>query len=313
MRLWLGCFIWLGTAACAMAATLPLIAPPQDFGLLQPSANHFYGSSGGNPRWAIASWDIPGGNLPQFSKHMSAGVTVLSTVAPESGVRIEQTGTGKTAYALSQNGAALPCSNAAGQPRESDLFASVNGDNVTPPERSGMLLTGADAPALSAMTQLLATATVTYHYGDAAPRRVCPVAQGSPIIALILSDTALHQTLFYQLSLGHVCGPQPASRTQLCEAVSTHPAINFFYRKNPFGADDLLPLYGQPYFTNGETRSLRLNLLPHLIQIIKSGPPGMDREPAHWTVTGYYNGQIIFGGITMATTWRGVALDAVTP
>ncbi len=301
----------------AQAAEIPIFSPPYDFVLLDPQSppppgGPFpYASTGGTPTWGISSWDIPGGKLPPFLTG-PAGMNILFTSsAAESSVKIAHTPSGLAVYQLFQNGAALPCEEG-GAPRESDLFASPNGYGTKPPAGSGLLLAPDQAPALTGLAQLVSSATVMLQYANAVPSKVCPVSQGAPLVSVILNNLTAHQTLFYQLALSNVCGPQPRARARLCEAWGTHARSSYFFQRNPFGVDDALPAFNQPWLANNETRTISIDLLPHLIKFVANGPPKMDHNPAHWSVGSYYNGQHIWGGLTMTTTWEDVSLVAIT-
>jgi hypothetical protein len=307
MRVFLSCAILLLLACGARAATVPVFSAPYDFALLEPQyppppgGPVAYATTSGTPQWSIANWNIPGGKLPPFTVSMQGTNTVFTSRAPESSVVITQTPAKTASYQLSQNGAVLPC-DTGGEPRESDLFAGSYNQH-TPPEK---LLT------LTALTNLISTATIKYQYGEATPRHVCAVSQGSALISVILNDQTKHQTFFYQLELSDECGPQPAARARMCETSRTNPKPSFFFGKNPFGADEALTLFGQKWLANNETRTIHVDLLPHLINLVENGPPEMDHDPSHWTIGAYYNGQHIWGDMTMTTTWSRVSLLATT-
>jgi hypothetical protein len=215
-----------------------------------------------------------------------------------------------TIITLSQDGDVLPCVGPGGQPRESDLFLSPNrtaNDFDVPGYVSPL-----HAYSLTALQHLTVQATVSYTAEPATKSEVCGVAQGGALIAVILDNPVRHQTLFYQLALTIVCGPQPAERLAFCAKMRSEPWSNFFFTKNPFGVDDRLPLLGQAFLAPGETRTIKADLLPRLIGFLKAGPLALDSDPSHWTIGGFYAGQNIWGGVKLTTHWSSVRLIADT-
>jgi hypothetical protein len=311
-------FAWatLVGAAPAGAAQIAVFSPPYDFALLDPQSPpppggpYPYAITGGSPGWNIASWDIPGGKLSPFKTSPAGMNTLFTASAAQAMVKIAHVPDGTAVYQFSQNGAVLPCDEN-GRPREADLFASPNAAGTKPPDQAGMLIPQGETLMLGGLAQLISTVTVTLQYGVAAGK-TCSVAQGDPLLSVVLNDPVQHQTLAYQLALSNVCGPQPAARVRACEDWGAHPRGVFYYRRDPFAVDDTLPSYGQPWLADNETRQITIDLLPHLLKFIASGPPAMDHNPADWTLGAYFNGQHIWGGLTMTTTWKNVSLVAIT-
>ncbi|MDD2878429.1 MAG: hypothetical protein PHT60_14455 [Acidiphilium sp.] len=302
----------------AEAAKVDMVVPFGNLLVLSPKTP---GPGGPKPytmtnpaaRWSIAQWDIPGGALSPFvTQQHDDLVTILKSHSKEASVQIIRTLAGET-LRLTQTGAPLSCLTPDGTPRESDLFASPNGGAKYGVGRPGLLLPGDKIPTLTQMTRLEQSFTLSVVQGLAPTHKGCAVNQGGALIALILQTPATHpiQTLFYQMTLSRICGPGTAARVRLCNAPPTHPS--WFFVKNPFGVDDVLPLAGQPFLASGETRNVSLNLLPRLIDVVKNSPPGMDHNPADWKVTGVYIGQHIWGDVTLQSTWANYRLVAVTP
>jgi hypothetical protein len=299
-----------------LAAELPVFQPVHQFGLLSPqdppprSGPLVYAISGPAPNWHIASWSIPGPHLPAFAVSQQGGETIYDSRAPEAQVSLHVLGDGSAFYVLSQNGAILPCEKR-GQPDEADLFSSPNSASVKPPAVAAVLIRS-NSISLASMAHLYATQTVGFTYGYATSSPSCAVNKGAPLIAVILNNLVAHQTLFYQLALGGMCDDRQAAAGEACQARMANPHGSFFSRANPFGVDDALPLLGQPWLRNHETRALKLDLLPRLLTFIQSGPAAIDHDPSHWVLGSYYNGQHIWGDVTMQTVWKQVSLTVVT-
>jgi hypothetical protein len=302
-------------AAAASAESRSMFKPPFDFSIRDsreppaPGGPRPYTATGPDSAWSVIAWNIPDGDLPPFQRSKSGADTVFVSRAAEATVTVIQQPDGQARYSFSQDGAALPCNTPEGKPRESDLFAHPNGARNQ--FETSAYLAKIGSIKINDLKSLISVATLSYSAQLSVPHRECPVAQGAAVIALILRDFVDRQTLFYQMELSQACGLQPGPRAARCERLSRAPRPNFFARQTPFGIDDPLPLHGQPFLADGETRKLSIDLLPRVKIAIATGPQGMSRDPSHWTVTGYYNGQIIFGGLRLETTWTDVSLIAV--
>lgn len=294
----------LSAALTAHGAPIPLVPSFGEFALRDPADPPppgppvFYAPTGPGPTWQIAQWNIPGGRLSPFSVSRSGDRETLTSTAPEATVRIIRDAHGQT-IELSQDGAVLPCTDAHGAPRESDLAFGPNA-----------LMTS--NVALAGLRSLKLTTTVSVRYGMTAHPKGCMVNQGAALVSVVLDNLSRRppQTLFYKFSLNPLCGPGPASRVRSCENWTKAPG--FYFTHAPFGVDDWLPLLGQPYLKEGEQRTIEIDLLPRLKQIIRSGPNEMDHDPSHWVVNSAYAGQHIWGDFKLAATWSAFRLVANT-
>jgi hypothetical protein len=296
----------VGQDFVASIGNIGLLAPPDP---PPPGGPKIYASTGPTPNWNVAQWNIPGGELSPFTSEEAGGALVQTASAAEAQVHIIRRGR-DVQVILAQDGTVLPCESA-GRPRESDLLLSPNGRSVTKPGISGLALQGAANLPLTGLSRLEFSADVAVAAGITEYRKGCPVDQGGATIGLVLSqkDVAHPQTMFYQLHIDEICGIQPAARDRICHA--THSQLQYFFRTNPFGADDFLPLNHQPYLHNGEDRALRLDLLPRLKLIIAQSPPAADHDLSHWYVGGIYVGQAIWGDVTLRSSWSHVHLVAI--
>lgn len=269
-----------------------------------------YTASGPAAGWGVVAWDIPGGDLSPFTTIKGDYGTVSISRAAAATVTVTRAPTGETVIGLSQDGAVLPCLSPGGGPRESDLFLSPN-ESVNAFDVSGYAATSHAYP-LTALRHLTAIATVSYRAGRAAKKETCGVAQGSVMIAVIFDNRIRHQTLFYQLALTLICGPQPAPRQAFCRAMQSIPRSNFFSTRNPFGIDDRLPLLGQPFLMPEETTTVHVDLLPRVLGFLRTAPWSMDPDPSHWSLGSIYAGQNIWGGVSLSTQWSALQLVADT-
>jgi len=298
----------------AIAEQIPLVTPPRDFVLKEPESPpppggpFTYATTGGKPNWYIQAWNIPAGKLSAFVERKVGSNTVFSSNAPEAAVQIVQLPGGRASYRLAQDGTALPCSHQ-GEPLESNLVAGPSALNTEAPEGP---LHHHDLLPIAQLVHLVASATVEIRFEPAQSRKECAVSQAAALISVVLNNRTAHQTLFYQVALNLGCGPQPEARQRLCETLTNHPRASYYFRTNPFGVADVLPLFGQNWLPNNQRYTLHLDLLPHLLWLIGTGPSAMDHDPAHWTIDGYYNGQHIWGDVKMTSEWEDVGLIATT-
>lgn len=290
-------------AASSHAATLSLLAPFGDFALrgpvqpTTPGPPDFYAESGPNPGWQIAQWDIPDGKLAPFAKTSQGELTLLTATAPEASVTIARN-KGAESIGLAQDGAVLPCLTADGKARESDLLFG-------PKDRSAPGSNALRLPptSLAGLRYLIVSATVRVSYGMTAHPKGCNINQGVAGVGLVFNNLTRHppQTLFYQLGFNEYCGLGPAEYVRSCVRASRRPG--YFFKHNPFGVDDRLPLAGEPLLRNGERRQIAVNVLPRIEALIAAAPKEMDHEPSHWVLDNLYAGQGLWGDFRLSSQW----------
>jgi len=289
---------------CAQAAPRSLLTPFGDFAIrapnlpTRPEPPNYYATSGPDPGWQIAQWDIPAGRLSPFRTSREGAREVLTATSPEATVRLVR-GPGSESITLVQDGAVLPCLTAKGEPRESDLFFSPK-DRSSPGPKA---LTSDPVPLAGVRSLVLAT-TVTFRIGATSRPKGCRVNQNMTLASVVLNDRIARppQTFFYQLALAPSCGPDSVPRWQPCD--SGGQAAWFYSTRRPFGADDYLPNLGERYLKNGERRALTVDVFPRIMRLIESGPKPMDHDPRHWEVDNFYAGQAIWGDVRLSTTWE---------
>ncbi len=282
--------------ACALPATAQSLLPPfNGFALDEPpdppphGAPAHYGATAPQAAWVIAQWNIPGGKLSVFAPDGSGAFKADST---EAHVQVTP---GAGTINFHQTGAVLPCSSSNGSPRESDLFFAPAGSRLV------------KLVPLEGLGGLQQQAVVTLQAAVLA-NAVCKVNLGYAVLAVTLVDRKVQpaQVFFYQLELSQLC--QVPAGAPACPSAHSH--MYYYGRKNPYGADDYLPLAGRPYLASGETARLSINLLPRLITALQDGPAGIDRDPSHWVVSSAYYGQHIWGKVELSTSWSDVKLTA---
>jgi hypothetical protein len=310
-------FCSVGSPCFASAGDFPLIVPMSGFSLTSPNdalgqeSLKPYAQTDGILQWSVGAWNIPGGKLPPFTKRADKEGAVFSTQAPAArvGIAIEPSGTRLT---LAQNGRVVPCEGKNNRPFEFDLFAAPNDARVKPPRWPGYLSPAIQNSDLNALTGLIFQADVQMTQGLATPGKHCQTNFGNAVVAVILNDRATHpaQVFFYQLFVSRFCGVIASIKLPSC---GLETKMLQFFKKNPFGTDDYAPLAGAAWLAPGRKTKIQIDLRPRLISAIETAQGGVDQNLSHWRVGSMYLGQIIYGDVTLQSTWRNVTLTAQTP
>jgi hypothetical protein len=321
-----------GLSNAAHSAETDLFTPPAGFWLApkrRSGANEnriqLYGATDPQARWYISQWQSPNEDLPPFRRMTSSpGTTTWRTENSAASVELTRSPQG-VRYELSQDGSRLPCSTAGGQPREFDLFAGANTRSVSE-EAPSARLADADRRApirLDSLRSLVLTvnADVAVAAGTTADTG-CQINRANVLAAVVLRNSVAspRQVFFYQLALFTFCRPGPTEA-----ACRQGIGRSFFWwageearnrqgkivlRK--FGYRDTLTNFGQPMLAPAEPSVIRLDLLPHLAALIRSGENGLDPDLSHWEIGSVYHGQNIWGAVRLQTTWSDFRLIAVT-
>ena len=305
----------LVNAASVKASEDPLFLPQYDLSIRQagnpakPGNPPAYAATRPKATWSIIAWNIPDGQLPPFSESRGAEGSVFSSHTPSASVVIKQKANSGSELELSQDGRVLPCNTANGHPAEFDLFLHPN-DKADAYEQVGYTAAPEFKQGLDALSTLKVKTRLSFRAGDADRSEECGVASSNVTAGFILGNPSAKQTLFYDIVLATACGKQPQKRLDHCKSFLSHPWLSYFSRKTPFGVDDPAPLLGEPFVRNGEARDIDLDVLPGLLAAIERAPDGMDRDPAHWRLTGFLDGQVIYGGMKVATTWSNLTVAA---
>ena len=265
-----------------------------------PGGPRVYSQTSSDPHWFVSQWKIAGAKLSPFVQSREGGGTVFRAATSAAHVTISHVGGGSTVE-LGQDGSIVPCVTEAGRPREADLFLSAGHQTgITPGSRDGRPLTS--------LSRLREIATVSFAAEPAPSPKGCDVSKGAVIVAIILRDFAVEpaQTFFYQLLLADFCLRNGRGRP--CDRPATR--MQNYTAKNPFGANDRLVFFDSGLAVNAAPRSIDIDVLERLKQAVGNGPAAMDRDVAHWSVTGGYLGLISFGDVKLGSTWSGYRLVA---
>jgi hypothetical protein len=315
--------IWLASGAVVLlmnttqlqAKEAPLFTPQYDLSIrgatlpARPGGPLPYSATRSKATWSVVAWGIPDGPLPAFSESREGAGAVFSSRTSSASVVIKQRANAGAELELSQNGAILPCNTANGRPAEFDLFLHPN-DKANSLEQSGYTAAEEFKDGLDALSTVTLRTRLSFKVENVERSDECSVSSGNAVVGFILADPNSKQTLFYDVALASACGKQPEKREAHCEDYLSQPHSVYFAKKTPFGVDDPAPLQGVPFVRNGESRTIKLNVLPGLLGAIERGPADMDRDPSHWKLKGFLNGQFIYGGIEITTTWSDLTVLA---
>lgn len=311
-------FVMLACTGVAKADEFSLFVPMSGFSLLEPTypappgGPVAYSQTDGALEWSVGPWGSPGGRMPPFKATQDGqGNSIFSTHSAGAGVIVTR-GLAGTTLDLEQNGQMLACNDAAGHPQEFDLFAEPNGAGVKSPRLAGLFPAGFSKQPLSTLSHLYLSANVTMQESLADSRKHCQVNIANTQFSVILINDVSepNQVFFYQLLFSRFCGAAPTIKLNSCGMEKKK--IEQYSPKNPYGADDFLPLLGMAWLEKGQKTSIQADLLPRLKQAISTGPAGLDKDITHWHIGSVYLGQIIYGDLTLRSSWRDVSLLAET-
>ena len=265
-----------------------------------PGGPFVYSQTSSDPHWFVSQWKIAGSKLSPFVESHAGNATIYRATTDAAHVTITHAA-GDSVVELGQDGSIVPCLTEAGRPREADLFLTAGHQNgITPGSRDGRPLT-----SLSGLREI---ATVSFAAEAAPAPKGCDVSKGAVIVAIILRNFAVQpaQTFFYQLLLGDFCLRNGRGRP--CDRPVTR--MQNYTAKNPFGANDRLTFFDRPLTINAAPRTIDIDILGRLKEAVDNGPAAMDRDVAHWSLTGGYLGLISFGDVRLGSTWSGYRLVA---
>jgi hypothetical protein len=241
-----------------------------------------------SPGWHVAQWNIPQDLLP--------GCGRASWMIANSHAKVRYLG---DAYVLSQNGntTALACG------KEFDLYLETNNPRSYSDSPDGFMT----SKSIAALTSLRLNVTSLVSYEAVAPR--CSVNYVGYVVAMVLTNPAAKQTLFYQIVLrdsrgggyypwGAWCGGnEAASNGTFCVD------------------DDIRGLQGYDVDANGAAVYNSIDVLWRVRQIlssqhVKRSGVALNSDMNGWKLQNLYFGQKLQGGVVATSQWSGMSLDA---
>jgi hypothetical protein len=323
IKFWVFAAMLLAVPLGAAAQTGPF-APPTGFMLL---SSHDRDPATGRPavtnastpdaNTQISQWKAPG-DFPPFSCGKQADATVCDTADAWSSVKtVKKTG-GVFSVSLSQDGAAAPCRIPMGFPSELDLF-------IQPKGLAPAYAKTKDFPSLAQMTSFDESGVFTVDDAGPSPGpEVCPANHAGATLGLILVDDKVQpaQMFWYSVKLFGVCIPGKPSYANCAAGLATPRTVWVWTGTQGPGAHIEKDMMGDVRLVNfdvvdppqafglqqaqvGQPETIKLDFLHRFTTLIGSGQYGIDPDPSHWRLAGVTQGQALWGGTKLATTWQG--------
>jgi hypothetical protein len=76
-----------------------------------------------------------------------------------------------------------------------------------------------------------------------------------------------------------------------------------------YGVNDSVSVYGMGSLTVGVERIFSLNVLSRVRELIAGNPVGLDKDPSHWVVRGFYSGTATHAQARIESTQRSFGLE----
>jgi hypothetical protein len=270
---------------------------------------YFTVGSGVSP-WFITQW----GNPVDLANHGApsdascSATPLMSRANGSSHICLLPGPSGLFTVELAHNGNDLQCASAtesdpSASGKEFDMFISED------PFNKG-ISSYANSPPIDKFTSLSYSFTLSMTYAVIGTR--CSIAgnnpyfdQADPMAALVLYDPSTNQTLFYQILLSE-------NTSAVYDQCGTSPSWYFAPQPNNptiYGVNEYVTSYGVSCGKRSDgVRTYALDPLPHLQNLIKNSPIGMDKNSSHWTIRGTYIGTIGYGDFSIVSLWSKVSL-----
>ena len=265
-----------------------MFLPPSGLWLLASDhSGRLYGPSSVAANWKIAQWDIPA-DIPPFDANGLSANTYAS-------VQFRPGGT----IALAENLSGVACMKVfpSGRKfvREVDLLA---GPNKRSQAGNAAVADADDTEPLTQARNIVLTVTLSLKT-LAVIDKACGNNRMNVTEAVVLTNIASRQTLFYQLRLATLDGAGGVRR-------NAPVAPNWFFAgqniqsgtSGQFGFGDNVTIFGAPFTEPGASTNYKFDLLARLKQLIAEGARfGMAQNLSQWRITGAYEGLAGWGHV----------------
>jgi len=303
-------------AGSAAAQTVQPYNPPTGYTLVSNrGALAQYGATSAVPNWRITQWGASG-QMQNFAMKSSGNFESDNNFAS---AKVAPNG----AVTLVQDGAAISCTDAGGQPQEFDSLI----EPVPAALNRAVYPTKAAFPSLAQLQSINVSGTVTVNEGRASPGSVpCELNQANVHYGIMLIDKAVSPTqmMWWGVPLAHFCEPDPAAPDDphYRHCMNRSPVAQWYWtgltgRKHltkdkdgnikivNFAVSDVPGTFGLSEISGNAPMALNVDFLPRLSALIGSGKFGIDPNLADWKVTEFSYGQSLWGDTYLSTTWQG--------
>jgi hypothetical protein len=278
----------LGAAITANAARCePVFDPPGETLSIHPLAQHgeLYGTARDSAAWHVAQWNNPGGDVADFKDGR----------AVNDGLSIEIDHGAEPHFKISQNGEQLRCEEN-GNPLEFDGFlgsnTKANNPNLPSAEHGDMR-----SVPLSKLGSLTQEISLKLNQAGLVGSR-CAVSKSLSLVCVVFTNKQSKQTFFYQISL---------------YGFNLNPKSFWWAKGRPngrYGFNQVTDVAAKPWAV-GDSRKLKLDILPAVQSLITSSGVGIDPNLDNWVLSAAYFGNTLYGQVRLETEWSSYRLEAV--
>lgn len=277
------------SATAPVARCEPVFDPPGQDLSIHPLAQHgeLYGAARSSAAWHLSQWNNPSGDIADFSGSRAANDSLTVEVAHGA----------EPHFKIMQSGEGLRCEGGAGSPLEFDGFIGTNTKANNPGLPSAE---HGDIRALpiSKLGSLVQDMTLKVNQAALVGSSRCAVSKSLSIVCVVFTNTDAKQVFFYQIAL---------------YGFNLNPKSFWWAKGRPngrFGFNQVTDIAARPW-TMGDSRSLRLDILPAVASLITTSGVGIDPNLDHWFLSAAYFGNTLYGQVRLDTEWSSYRLDAV--
>ncbi len=274
--------------AASAARCEPVFDPPGERLSIHPldQRGELYGAAREQAAWHVAQWNNPSGALADFRAGRAANDSMV--VAIDGGAEPH--------FRIAQNGEQLRCEGN-GAPLEFDGFIGTNtrGNNPGLPTAEH-----GDVPAipLSKLGSLTQEMGLKLNQANLVGNSRCAVSKSLSIVCAVFTNRDAKQVFFYQIAL---------------YGFNVNPKSFWWARGRPngrFGFNQVTDVAAKPWAV-GDSRKLKLDILPAVRSLITTSGVGIDPNLDHWSLSAAYFGNTLYGQVSLDTEWSSYRLEAV--
>lgn len=266
----------------------PVFDPPGETLSIHPLAQHgqLYGAARDSAAWHVAQWNNPAGDIPDFTGGRAAN----------DGLAVEIVHDTPPHFSISQDGGQLHCEEN-GRPLEFDGFLGSNtkANNPNLPSAENGTIISVPLSKLGALTQEI---QLKLNHANLVGGSACGFSKSLSIVCVVFTNKQAKQVFFYQIVL---------------YGFNVSPKSFWWARGKPngrYGFNQVTDLAARPW-QEGESRQLKLDILPAVENLIGASGVGIDPNLDNWVLSAAYFGNTLYGGVHLETEWSSYGLDAV--
>ena len=285
----------------------------------------FYGAMSPQANWHFSQWGAPG-DLPGLTQTgadwSSAAAWANIDVSRNGNLLVEN---------IAQDGGILPCKTPQGQPNEFDLFVEPNDGQETAPNATNPRYgSSRKFPNLAQLASFTVSGLLeVIAAGPGHGTNVCQVNHAGAGYSITLVDDKVipHQLFWYSLQMANIClhGSGADDDFQNCSRAARHPSAWWYWTGSRppgkqvstdaagrvtavnFAIGDVMSSFNQSLATPGIPKTISIDFLPRLTDLIRSGNYGIDSNLSNWRLGQITFGQALWGNTMISTSWHDFA------